>query len=185
MGKRMSRQFPFRPRQIMTAIDPLQVIDASQEDHGQKSAWQDQIDRALGSRRNFVVVFNPIGDGLSRLAQMLDCPAFVLPERLSKWGIHGLRDVLRSEDYRWLLSVYGADDVRFIEQLHLVSNEPPRLKPYLVYCELRGVISDDATLEAARTALWRYVEGSRQAKVFPLAGIYHWENHEWAAVHQV
>jgi hypothetical protein len=170
----------------MTAMnEPLRVIDASQEDYEEKSDWEAQIERALGSRRNFVVVFGPGGEGLRRLAEMLDCSPSVLPEKLLKWGIHGLNDVLRSEDYHWLVSVYGADDVRFVEQLHLSCNQPPSLKPYVVYCERRGVISDHAALEEARIALWQYLEEFRRTKVFPLAGIYHWENDEWVAVHQV
>ena len=63
---------------------------------------------------------------------------------------------MRAEDYQWLLSVYGAHDVRFIEQLHLSCNRPSGLKPHLVYCELRGVISDHEALEEARIALWKY-----------------------------
>ena len=66
----------------MTAIETLEVIDASQEGEEAKSYWEEEAERVLGSRHNFVIVFSPGNDGLSWLAELLDCPPTALPEKL-------------------------------------------------------------------------------------------------------
>ncbi len=160
----------------------LPVIDASQEDWEEKSHWEEQAREALLSRSNFIVVFNPNGSGLRQLMGLLDCPPSVLPESLSRWGIHGLIDALRDEDYRWLLSVCADRDARIIEQLHLCSNHPPQSKPYLVYSEIHGIISDYEELPEAHSSYAEYLAQFERARLFPLSGIYQWQGGQW---HQI
>jgi hypothetical protein len=156
----------------------LPVIDASQEDWEERSNWDEEVRAALASRSNFVVVFNPIGCGPQKLTKILDCAPNVL-SRLSRWGLHGLRDALSEENYRWLISVCGARDVRIVEQLNLTSNRPPHSKPYLVYCEIHGVISDHSDLDLARTAYAHYLEQHPQAQRLSRSGVYHWQDQGW------
>jgi len=40
--------------------------------------------------------------------------------------------------------------VVFIDQLDLALNRPPRVKPYLVYCSIWGIISQHEDLRQAR-----------------------------------
>jgi len=162
----------------------IHVIDASQEVPQEKSHWETQALDALRSRRNFVIVFNPAADGLARLGKILDCSPSVLPEKLSKWAIIGLHDVLAPEDQKWLLSVYSTQDLRLIEQLQLARNRPPQIKQFILYCESRGIISDHDTLEDAREALWLYLEDFRWSRLFPMAGIYQWHG-EWMPVRKM
>jgi hypothetical protein len=159
----------------------LPVVDASQEDWEEKSNWEEEVRAALASRLNFVVVFNPIGCGPQKLMKILDCAPSVL-SRLSRWGLHGLMDVLSEENYRWLISVCGARDVRIVEQLNLSSNRPPHSKPYLVYCEVHGVVSDHDDLESAHEAYSNYLEQHSQARRFPRSGVYCWEDQGWRPV---
>ena len=157
----------------------LPVIDVSQEDWEEKDDWEERLNEALASRGNFLVVLAPRGDGLNRLRQCLDCPQVDMPVRLSRWSVHALRDALPEDDYKWLLSVCEDHDVRMIEQLHLSVNQPPRTRPYLVYCELHGIMSDHDSLDEAELALTQYLMCCEHAQHFPLTGVYHWDKFEW------
>jgi hypothetical protein len=160
----------------------LPVIDASQEDWEEKSNWEEEVRAALASRTNFVVVFNPNSCGPQKLTNLLDCAPNALA-RLSRWGLHGLMDALSEEHYRWLNSICGACDVRIVEQLNLISNHPPQTKPYIVYCEIHGVVSDHDDLESARAAYSAYLaQNHPRAQRFPRSGVYHWEDQAWQPV---
>jgi hypothetical protein len=159
----------------------LPVIDASQEDWEERSPWEEEVRAALGSGTNFLVVFNPIGCGPQRLTKILDCAPNVL-SKLSRWGVHALMEALSEEDYGRLVSVCGARDVRIVEQLTLPSNRPPRLKPYLAYCEVHGMVSDHEEAELAQAALTAHLEAHPQGGRLPRTGVYHWERHGWMMV---
>ena len=162
----------------------LPVINASGEDWEEKSQWEELTAEAVASRSNFIVVFNPGGAGMDPLMRILDCPPSLLPQRLCRWSIYGLTEVLDPEDYSWLLSVSDARDIRIIEQLNLSVNSPPRSKNYLVYSEVHGIISDHDALEQAREIYAAYLARFGRARLYPLSGIYHWQSHEWCQVPQ-
>lgn len=69
-----------------------------------------------------------------------------------------------------------------IEQITLNRNVPPRTKPFLLYCELRGIISGHDTVEDAGLSLLNYLEGFESARLLPLAGIYEHASGEWERV---
>ncbi len=161
----------------MHPYSTLQIVD------GRLSGWEKQVLVEADTRRNFIVILPKSGD-LENLCSILGC-APVLPEKLERWGIHALADVLEVKDYQLLLSLYQAYDLRLVEQLKITRNQPPRVKPYILYCEVRGIISDHSSLDEAGETLLDYLDSFKRAKIFPLAGIYEFKKRQWNRVRKL
>ncbi len=108
-----------------------------------------------------------------------------MPEKLERWGIHALADVLEMKDFSLLLSLYEHYDIRIIEQLRLERNRPPRVKPFILYCELRGIISEHETRDQAGESLLTFLGSSKRARKYPLAGLYEFKNSQWQRLNKV
>lgn len=157
------------------AYRTLDVVD------GRKPAWLEAVVEKADQKRNFVVILNEPED-LTALCNTLECDPEELPERLQRWGIHAMSEVLETADYRNLLTLYRTHDIRLVEQLKLERNRPPKVKPFILYCEVRGIISDHINVESACTALLDYLDAFTRARHFPLAGIYEYTRSGWKRV---
>src|SRR5438128_2357477 len=120
--------------------EPLRVLD------GREQGWETKALQLADTKRNFVVILNQTED-IGPLCRVLECEMKALPERLERWGVHALADVLETKDFAMLRSVCKLFDVRLVEQIHLSRNSPPRVKPFILYCEARGIISDHDSLD--------------------------------------
>src|SRR5258705_6934197 len=106
----------------MHAYHTLNIIDC------RKPKWLQMVTEAADEKRNFVAVLK-IRKDLSVLCDRLGCSPH-LPERLYRWGIHALAEVLEPAGYSLLLGLYMKYPVFFVEQLHLTRNNPPACRPF-------------------------------------------------------
>ncbi len=155
----------------------LQIVD------GRNGDWIKNLIEAADSKRNFVAILKQEAD-LKILCEALDCDP-KLPEILGRWGLHALADLLEPSDYTQLLGIYEQSPVYLVEQLRLGRNHPPRCKPFILYCEMRGIISDHNTWEEACTSLLDYLDSFKRARLFPLAGIYNFSDSRWNRVRKM
>lgn len=158
----------------MHPYSPIRVLD------GRRKNIASEIINEVETGRNFVAILKSAAD-LDEPCVKLDCKIERF-ERLHKWGVHGLADVLELRDYRELMAAHRDDHVYFFEQLNLRSNTPPRRKNYILYCEARGIISEHDSLEQAGESLLTYLESFNRAKLYPLAGIYEFRDGDWQRV---
>ena len=156
------------------AYTTLKLVD------GRAANWRETISRAADSKRNFIFVVDA-EEGLEKLWSALGTTN-VMPERVHRWGILAMAEALRTEDYSLLLNIHAEAAVYLIEQLALNSNVPPRTKHYMLYCELRGIISDHDTIEEAGISLLSYLNFFTRARLLPLAGIYEYADQKWVRV---
>jgi hypothetical protein len=117
---------------------------------------------------------------VQKLSDLLFCSH--MPQKLERFSIYALADVLEMKDYSLLLELYSRFDIRFIEQMNCVGNRPPAVKPFILYCELRGIISDHDTLDDAGRTLMDYIHKFKRVKLFPMAGIYQFQDGKWNRV---
>jgi hypothetical protein len=158
----------------MHPYSPIRVIDARRA-HG-----TELILAEVETGRNFIAILKD-AKGLDDPCAKLKCDLDRF-ERLHKWGIHGLADVLELRDYRELMALHRDCYVFLFEQLNLLLNVPPHRKNYILYCEARGIISEHNSLEEAGESLLWYLESFNRAKLYPLAGIYEFRDCEWHRV---
>jgi hypothetical protein len=152
-------------------MEYLQLLD------GRGTNWRSPLAEAAESKKNFLLV-------LDRPEQLSEACALAkaverTPERLSRWGVNALLDALREGDQTKLLELSSHCAVYLFEQLYLAWNVPPKVHPFIVYCEVRGIISDHEDPAAALESLLTYVESFHRARLLPLAGLYRFEHGRW------
>jgi hypothetical protein len=153
---------------------PLKIVDA------REPGLLSTLLPVANERRNFIIILKS-ADQIAKVCDVLQCSE-KLPERLTRLSIVALADVLEPGDYTMLLENYENNFIYFVEQLRLALNQPPSVLPFLLYCEIRGIISDHETLEDAGSKLLDYLDSFKRARLFPLAGIYQFEIDKWVRV---
>ena len=112
----------------MHAYSILQILDC------RESPWLERVAEAADSRRNFIPILKSDTD-LDPLCDLLGCSPRI-PERLYRWGIHALAEVLEPQGYSMLLGLYEKYPVYLVEQLRLQQIRKivwnPLLHPVLV-----------------------------------------------------
>lgn len=145
--------------------------------------WEQQAVAARDSKRNFLVIL-PEPEALPGLYEALGGEV-QFPERLGRWAIHAFIEVLEPQTYRLLLEVCEEHPVYLVEQLRLVRTQPPRVRPFIVYCEIRGIVSDHESLEDSLEIMLMYLDSFHSAALLPLAGIYQFQNGKWTRVRKM
>jgi len=158
----------------MQSYTTLKLVD------GRADNWEEAIRTAAGSKRNFILILKN-EQGLEKLWAALGTTSIV-PERIHRWGVLAMAEALRTDDYAYLLEHHEDNAIYLIEQLTLERNIPPQTQRYMLYCELRGIISDHATIEDAGISLLSYLNFFKRARLLPLAGIYEYLNGKWVRV---
>lgn len=161
-------------RKFMNTYSTLKVVD------GRAPPWEAEINAAADTKRNFILILNSELE-LEKLWAALGTTN-ILPDRLHRWGLLALAEALTAEDYAFLLDVYRDSHVYLIEQITFNRNVPPRTKQIMLYCELRGIVSEHDTVEEAGLALLGYLDTFKRARLLPLAGIYEHNATKWVRV---
>ena len=155
---------------------PLKIVD------GRAPGWEKKALAEADTKRNFIVVLKRPED-LQPLCASLEC-THQIPEKLERWGLHALADALAVADYSFLLALYQQFDLRLIEQLRLKRTRPPRTKRFILYCEIRGIVSEHETLEEAGAALLVHIGELKRRNTFPLVSLYSFRDGEWIRHHR-
>ena len=158
----------------MQSYTTLKLVD------GRADNWEEAIRAAADSKRNFILVIKTEQE-LEKLWSALGTTSIV-PERIHRWGVLAMAEALQTDDYAFLLEHHEDNAVYLIEQLTLQRNVPPLVQRYMLYCELRGIISDHATIEEAGISLLSYLNFFKRARLLPLAGIYEYLDGKWVRV---
>src|SRR5262245_35773434 len=146
--------------------------------NGLIDGWEQKVVAAVDTRKNFVLILENAQIDLLKICKGIEQKK--LPDRLERWGVSGLYDVLTDEEFQTLQKAQREGYPVFLfEQLFLTRNTPPRIKKFLVYCEVRGIMSDHDSEEEAHKALRKYVATYERMKHLPLAGLYEWQGQTW------
>ena len=146
---------------------------------GRGPPWKESITSAAKTGRNFILVLNSEAE-LEKLWAAVGTST-VMPERLQRWGLLALVEALTPSDLEFLQGC-SKQAVYLIEQITLNRNVPPLIRRFMLYCELRGIISHHNTVEEAGLSLLNYLTGFNMARLLPLAGIYDHSSGTWERV---
>ncbi len=155
----------------------LSVID------GQAATWKQEVlqQNRLGS--NFLVIL-PKGTAVTgQLCQLFELSPNRLSKPLRRSSLFLLSPHIHPQEFDRLLSAQeDGHGIVFIEQLDLPTTHPPRVKPYLVYCGIWGIISQHDRLHDAQQSWSDYLNRKNMQRPSPEAGIYEWGGEEWSSL---
>ena len=145
---------------------------------GAIDGWQERARHCLDDGQNFFVLIRQGAE--EALADIISVPPLSLPAPETKATLLSSSRFLDASEFRLPEhTTEGHEKVYHIEQLWLPRTRPPEVKPYLLYCYVRGIISQHDLPADARVACDHYNNDRFARSQFPEAAVYRWENDEW------
>ena len=152
----------------------LTVID------GRRQAWATELKDQIAGGGNVFVILPNAPDFLEELARVLEMEPSRLPESVNRHRFFSLSPFIDPKDFDVMMEAQEDGNLLFfIEQIDLPGVQPPRVKPFLVYCPIRGIISQHDHQSDARDACSDYVTVMSGVRTPAAAAVYKWRDNEW------
>ena len=118
-------------------------------------SWQGVVHEQVESGRNFFLIFPEGEDALTRFCHSFNLQPDCLQGRWHAfWICCDKRQYVDGSAFDEMLIAWDAGDlVIFLEQLDFPINRPPRVKPFMVYSSLWGILSQHDDVRVARVWL--------------------------------
>ncbi len=160
---------------IAVAQRNLRVID------GLASDWIEKVNEEIQNGTNFLLMLPNHPEATAEFCKVFELGEDCELRVLSRPALFSLSRFIDPKDFDYLFAAEErGDKVLLLEQLDLVRNRPPHVKPYLVYSPTWGIISQHDQLSPAREDYHDYLNSLVQPQPHDEAGIYKWTGKKWA-----
>jgi hypothetical protein len=159
---------------ISTIPRHLGVID------GTESSWIADVRQQIEMGSNFLLMLPNCRDAITDFCKVFEMEPDCNPMPLPRYSLFSMSHYIDSTEFDELLQ--AQDDgkrVVFIDQLDLALNKPPRIKSYIVYCPIWGIISQHDELRQAKESIEDYSQTLYRFRPNPDAAIYRWVEGKW------
>jgi hypothetical protein len=145
---------------------------------GAIEGWQERARQSLDEGQNFFIVV--ADEQKAALAAILDLAPESLPAPETTAALLSSSRFIDQREFR-LPNTRGdrPERIYHIEQLNLPRTHPPTVKLYLVYCYVRGIVSQHDLPSDARVGCDHYNNDRFARSHYPEAAVYRWEQTEW------
>jgi hypothetical protein len=152
----------------------LTVID------GRRQEWETEFQEQIAGGSNVFVILPNAPNFFEKLARVLEMDPSRLPAPVDRNRLFSLSPFIEPKDFDVMMEAQDAGNLLFfIEEIDLPSVQPPRVKPFLVYCPIRGIISQHDNQHDAREGCSDYLQVMIGVRANPAAAVYKWRGNEW------
>ena len=152
----------------------LAVLDA------REPGWTEGFEEALASGSNLFLIVPNKPDLLAEPAKILEVTVEELPKSCDRKKLFSLISFIDPNDFdRMLVAQEEGNLTCYIEQIDLPHTRPPHVKPFLVYCSVRGIVSQHDNPREAREACSAYTAAMSGLKNQHEATVYRWRGNDW------
>ena len=145
---------------------------------GRVDCWKQAVQKLFSEGSNFVLLLKNQPESLRDLGCTLDIPEKELPPPAKKVFTFTFSRCLKPTDFAHVKEAFNQHDLIFsIQHLYLANVRPPRVKPFILYCDISGIRSQHGTFEEA-TAAWRKM-AARGNGGLSENEIYSWSENGW------
>lgn len=144
---------------------------------GALDGWEERTQHCLKEGHNFFILVREGRE--AALAELLEQPGSALPAPETVAQLLSSSRFIDQRQFRLPDTKGARERVYHIEQINLPRTHPPNVKQYLLYCYVRGIISQHDLPSDARVACDHYNNDRFARSQFPEAAVYRWENTEW------
>lgn len=131
------------------------LVDATRD------GWQDHVRDHIEHGSNFLLVLPKDPAEVKNFCALFGMPEDCVPRKLSQAEFFLLTHFIEPEAFDEVLHLWNEDrQVVFVEQIDFPVNRPPRVKPYLVYSPVLGILAQHTHIRAARDDLDNYEDSA-------------------------
>src|SRR6185436_20239710 len=159
---------------ISTVSRHLGLID------GTSSGWVEEVRQQIESGSNFLLILPNMPTAIEDFCKVFEMAPDCNPTPMPRYSLFSMSQYIDERAFDDLLRAQNdGKRVVFIDQLDLELNKPPRVKPYLVYCAIWGIISQHDELRQAKESIEDYAQTLYRFRPNPDAAIYRWVGGKW------
>ena len=153
----------------------LGLVNAANE------GWQDQVREHIEHGSNFLLIIDKDPNEVKNFCELFGLPQDCTPRTLTQAEFFLLAHFIEPEAFDEVLHLWNKDrQVVFVEQIDFPVNRPPRVKTYIVYSPVLGILAQHTHIRAARDELENYEDsaahsGGPNAE----AAVYYWTRGKW------
>ncbi len=147
--------------------------------HGRGDDWQTVVREQIESGRNFFLILPDEPDIVAHFCKHLDLKPDCLHERFERSDLLLMAQYVDSASFDEMLVAWeNHSRIFFVEQLDFPLNQPPRVKPLMVYSPLWGILSQHDNIHGARRGL-EEAEPWGELSLLAHPAIYQWQRGKW------
>ena len=149
--------------------------------NGETEGWADLVREHIETGSNFLLLIPKDSEVVTQFCRLFGLSDDCTPRIIKQSDFFLLSQYIEPEAFDQVLKGWDSEhQVVFVEQIDFSINRPPKLKHFLVYSPVLGIISQNDLIHEAREALADYRDNSIAADPSPQAGIYCWEKGRWS-----
>ncbi|HTG44265.1 MAG TPA: hypothetical protein VK633_07005 [Verrucomicrobiae bacterium] len=159
---------------ITSDLDRLLTINTTE------AGWEKRVQECIDAGTNFFLIFPGRDKGMRRFCDMFGLSPHCKPTTLTPAEFMLKSPYIDPEAFNAALLAWdNGCEVAFIEQLDFPVNHPPRVKPFIVYSALWGIISQHDDTRTASQALNFYRESFHSIPAKKDVDVYCWTGAKW------
>ena len=142
--------------------------------------WLDQVKDHVQHGTNFLLILRKDPALMKKFCDAFEVGDDCKPRILSQGEFFLMSQHVESAAFDAVLHHWDDNhQVVFAEQIDFPINRPPRLRPFIVYSPVLGILGQHERLSGAKEMLEDYESESALGTPNPEAGVYHWERGKW------
>ncbi|ERR1041384_799404 len=145
-----------------------------------REGWEDHVREHIEHGSNFLLILPKDPDLVKNFCTLFGMPEDCVPRRLSQAEFFLLAHFIEPDVFDDVLKIWNdQSEIVFVEQIDFPVNRPPRVKPYLVYSPVLGILAQHTHIRAARDDLENYEDSARHDGPNAEAAVYFFNRGKW------
>src|SRR5689334_16163934 len=159
---------------LITLHRKLTMVNADRE------GWEDKVREHIDQGTNFLLILRKESSAVKTFCKLFGLPDDCQPKVLTQGEFFLMSQFVEHEAFDAILHHWDdRHQIVFVEQIDFPMNRPPRLKSFIVYSPVLGIIAQQVHIREAKEALEYYEDSWSPGQPMPEAGLYHWERGQW------
>ena len=142
--------------------------------------WLEQVREHIQRGTNFLLILRKDPDAIKHFCHAFELEDDCEPRTLTQGDFFLMSQYVEPEAFDAVLHHWDDNhEVVFVEQIDFPMNRPPRLRHFILYSPVLGILGQHERLSGAKEMLEEYRDSGYAGMPNPEAGVYHWERGKW------
>jgi len=142
--------------------------------------WLEQINEHVQHGTNFLLILRKDPQSLKKFCNAFELEDDCQPRTLTQGEFFLMSQYVEPDAFDAILHHWDDNhQLVFVEQIDFPMNRPPRMKSFIVYSPVLGILAQHDRLSGAKEILEDYQDSAGPDETLPEAGVYHWARKRW------
>jgi hypothetical protein len=142
--------------------------------------WLNQVQEHVQHGTNFLLILRKDPEPLKKFCNSFELEDNCHPHTLTQGEFFLMSQYVEPDAFDSILHHWDDNhQLVFVEQIDFPMNRPPRMRNFIVYSPVLGILAQHERLSGAKEVLDDYHGSAAAGETLPEAGVYHWERKRW------